>query len=103
MVTLDLRRAEYGDERKPEMRKFFAKINPTNRTDEITADLFVAHGVNDPRVPYFEAQQIAEKVRARGKTVWTVYAENEGHGFRKKANRDYLNAAIAMFLRERLK
>lgn len=99
----DLRRAEYGDERDPEMRKFLAEISPANRAEKITSALLVAHGVNDPRVPFSEAQQIADKVRAAGKSVWTVYADNEGHGFGKKDNRDYLSAVEVLFLTKYLK
>jgi len=99
----DLRRAEYGDERKPAMREIFDKISPAKRVDKIRSSLLVAHGVNDPRVPIFEAQQIAEKVRAAGRPVWTVYADNEGHGFGKKDNRDYLTAVEVLFLKDSLK
>ncbi|HVX10030.1 MAG TPA: alpha/beta fold hydrolase [Pirellulales bacterium] len=95
----DLRRAEYGDERKPEMRAVFEKINPTAGADKIRAALLVAHGRNDPRVPFSEAEQIGEKVRAAGRPVWTVYADNEGHGFAKKDNRDYLTAVQVLFLK----
>ena len=98
----DLRRAEYGDERDPKMQAVFARINPTSSAHKIKSELLVAHGRNDPRVPFTEAVQIVEKVRKSGKQVWTVYADNEGHGFRKKANRDYLDAVIAMFLAESL-
>jgi dipeptidyl aminopeptidase/acylaminoacyl peptidase len=99
----DLRRAEYGDERDPTMRAFFERIDPTSHATEIRSALLVAHGVNDPRVPFFEAKQIADKVRANGRSVWTVYADNEGHGFRKKDNRDYLTAVTAMFLEQHLR
>ena len=99
----DLRRAEYGDERIPAMQAVFDRINPTANADKIRSALYVAHGVNDPRVPYSEAVQIVEKVRANGHKVWTVYADNEGHGFRKKGNRDYVSATIALFLRQHLK
>jgi dipeptidyl aminopeptidase/acylaminoacyl peptidase len=99
----DLRRAEYGDERDPKMLAVFEKISPANNADKIRSALMVIHGKNDPRVPFSEAEQIAAKVRANGRTVWTVYADNEGHGFAKKANRDYQSAAVAMFLREHLK
>jgi dipeptidyl aminopeptidase/acylaminoacyl peptidase len=98
----DLRRAEYGDERDPKMRAFFARIDPLNNAQKIHSALLVAHGRNDPRVPFTEAQQIVAKVRGNGKTVWTIYANNEGHGFQKKANRDYLNASIALFLKQNL-
>ena len=98
----DLRRAEYGDERDPEMRKVFDRINPTSNADKIRSALMVAHGVNDPRVPFSEAQQIAEKVRSQGRPVWTVYADNEGHGFGKKDNADYVRAVQVMFLKQHL-
>lgn len=96
----DLRRVEYGDERDPKMKAFFEKISPANRVDKIKSDLLVIHGKNDPRVPFAEAQQIAAKVREKGRPVWTVYAANEGHGFGKKENVDYLRAVEVMFLKK---
>lgn len=98
----DLRRAEYGDERDPKMQAFFERIDPLNNVREIRSQLLVAHGRNDPRVPFSEAEQIARSVHARNRRVWTVYADNEGHGFAKKANRDYLTAVIVLFFREAL-
>lgn len=99
---VDLRRAEYGDERKPEMRAVFERIAPLHNTDKIKSELLVIHGRNDPRVPFFEAEQIAAKVRASGRSVWTVFADNEGHGFAKKENADYQRAVEAMFLQKHL-
>jgi dipeptidyl aminopeptidase/acylaminoacyl peptidase len=98
----DLRRAEYGDERDPKMQAFFEKTDPLSNVERINSALLVAHGRNDPRVPFSEAEQIAQSVHARGKPVWTVYADNEGHGFAKKANRDYLTAVTVLFFREAL-
>lgn len=99
---VDLRRAEYGDERKPEMRAVFERIAPLHNTDKIKSELLVIHGRNDPRVPFFEAEQIAAKVRASGRSVWTIFADNEGHGFAKKENSDYQRAVEAMFLKKHL-
>ena len=99
---VDLRRAEYGDERDPKMQAVFERISPANHADKIVCDLLVAHGKNDPRVPFSEAEQIAEKVRGHGRTVWTVFADNEGHGFAKKDNADYLRAVEAYFLKQSL-
>jgi dipeptidyl aminopeptidase/acylaminoacyl peptidase len=98
----DLRRAEYGDERDEKMKEFFEKTSPANNADKIKSWLLVVHGKNDPRVPFSEAQQIAEKVRANGRPVWTVYADNEGHGFGKKENADYLRAVEVLFLQRAL-
>jgi dipeptidyl aminopeptidase/acylaminoacyl peptidase len=99
----DLRRAEYGDERDPEMRKVFERIDPLANAGKIKSALLVIHGKNDPRVPFFEAEQIAKKVRESGKPVWTVFADNEGHGFAKKENRDYMTNVVVAFLKEHLK
>ncbi len=98
----DLRRAEYGDERDPQMRAVFERISPANNANRIRSALFVAHGRNDPRVPFGEAVQIADKVRANGRPVWTVFADNEGHGFSKKDNDDYVRAAQVVFLQQHL-
>lgn len=97
---VDLRRAEYGDERDEKMRAIFERISPANHPEKIVSALLVAHGKNDPRVPFSEAEQISAKVRANGRTVWTVFADNEGHGFAKKDNADYFRAVEAWFLRK---
>ncbi len=94
----DLRRAEYGDERDPEMRAFQERISPSNNTGRITKPLFIIQGLNDPRVPVTESEQMLEKVRARGTPVWYLMAKDEGHGFRKKSNRDFMATAVALFL-----
>ena len=100
---VDLRRAEYGDERDPAMQAVFDRISPANHAGRIRSALLVAHGKNDPRVPFAEAVQIAGKVRANGRPVWTVYAANEGHGFGRKENRDYVAAVTALFLQTHLR
>ena len=99
---VDLRRAEYGDERDPQMKSIFEKISPLNHADKIQTSLMVVHGKNDPRVPFFEAEQIAARVRQNGKSVWTVFANNEGHGFAKKDNIDYQRAVEVLFLKQHL-
>jgi len=98
----DLRRAEYGDERIPEVRVVLERISPLNKADAIEAALFVQQGKNDPRVPMSESEQIVKAVRARGKDVWYLLAENEGHGFRKKENQDFATQATVLFFREKL-
>ncbi|MGI9190141.1 MAG: alpha/beta hydrolase family protein, partial [Longimicrobiaceae bacterium] len=98
----DLRRPEYGDERDPKMRAFFERIAPARNADRITAPLFVIQGQNDPRVPVTEAEQIVRVVRSNDRPVWYMNALNEGHGYRKQENRDLMNAAVVMFLREHL-
>ena len=98
----DLRRAEYGDEREPAMAAVFERISPLNNASKIRAPLFVAQGRNDPRVPYTEAEQIVKAVRGNGQPVWYLEYADEGHGFRKKANSDYFNAATMLFWQQHL-
>jgi dipeptidyl aminopeptidase/acylaminoacyl peptidase len=95
----DLRRVEYGDERDPKMRAFLERISPVSNADRISAPLFVVHGRNDPRVPYTEAEQIVAAAQKNGVPVWYLLADNEGHGFVRKANADYLFYAMAEFVR----
>ena len=92
-----MRRSEYGDERDPDMRKFLEGISPLTHAEKIKLPLMVSHGKNDPRVPYTEAEQIVKKVRANGSPVWYLLAEDEGHGFAKKANADFQFAAMTTF------
>ena len=94
----DLRRVEYGDEREPAMRAFMEKISPLNNAARIKKPLFVVQGKNDPRVPYQEADQIVATVKQGGVPVWYMMANDEGHGFAKKANSDYQFFAGISFL-----
>jgi dipeptidyl aminopeptidase/acylaminoacyl peptidase len=98
----DLRRVEYGDERVPEMRAFLERISPLTNASKIKKPLFVVQGKNDPRVPYTEAEQIVAKVRELGTPVWYLRGENEGHGFARKENSDYLTWAMVLFMNENL-
>jgi dipeptidyl aminopeptidase/acylaminoacyl peptidase len=98
----DLRRVEYGDERDPKMREFLESIAPANKAKNITKPLFVIAGQNDPRVPASESSQMVQVVRQNGTPVWWLLAKNEGHGFAKKKNRDYLFYATVMFVKEYL-
>ncbi len=98
----DLRRVEYGDERLPEMRAFMEQTAPLNNAAKITQPMFIIQGLNDPRVPASEAEQMVSKIRTNGGEVWYLAAKDEGHGFRKKANRDFQAAATVLFIRRTL-
>lgn len=98
----DLRRVEYGDERDPRMREFFEKTAPLNNADKITKPLFLVQGKNDPRVPYTESEQMVAKLRELGRPVWYLRAENEGHGFARKENADFLFFSTVKFVEQTL-
>lgn len=98
----DLRRAEYGDERDAEVLEVLKRISPLTAVEKIRAALYVQQGANDPRVPQSEAEQIVQAVRKRGADVWYMLATDEGHGFQKKANRDFAQMTALMFLEKHL-
>jgi dipeptidyl aminopeptidase/acylaminoacyl peptidase len=95
----DLRRVEYGDERDPKMREFLERIAPMNHVEMIKKPMFVIAGKNDPRVPASESQQIAAALKSNGTPVWFLMANDEGHGFAKKMNNDFLFYGTAEFFK----
>lgn len=98
----DLRRVEYGDERDPAMRAYLQKISPLNNVDKISVPMFIVQGENDPRVPVTESTQVVQALRDEGHSVWYMNALNEGHGFKKRENRDIYQQATVLFLRQHL-
>jgi dipeptidyl aminopeptidase/acylaminoacyl peptidase len=98
----DLRRVEYGDERDPKMREFLNRIAPLNNAEKIVKPLFVVQGGNDPRVPLSESEQIVKTLRKQSTPVWYLMAKDEGHGFARKQNRDFLFYATVLFVKEYL-
>ena len=63
----------------------------------------VAHGANDPRVPVGETAQLVAAVRGADHDVWYMLARNEGHGFRRKENRDLFMELTVLFLEQHLR
>jgi dipeptidyl aminopeptidase/acylaminoacyl peptidase len=92
------RRAEYGDERDPDMRAYLRRISPLTNVERISRPLLIVHGKNDPRVPLSEAEQIVYRLRSKGGDVWYLQARDEGHAFRIKQNRDAYYKTFAQFL-----
>jgi dipeptidyl aminopeptidase/acylaminoacyl peptidase len=80
------------------MRAYLRRISPLTNAERITKPLLVVHGKNDPRVPVNEAEQIVNRLRLKGDEVWYLLAADEGHGYRKKQNRDAYLAVFAQFL-----
>ena len=98
----DLRRVEYGDERDPAQRQQLVAISPLTRATELRVPMMVVTGANDPRVPASEAEQMVRAVRANGRAAWHLIGQNEGHGFSKKENVDYLFWTSLMFWQQNL-
>ena len=98
----DLRRAEYGDERDPMIFKFLKDLSPYNHSKKITRPLLIVQGANDPRVPASESLQMERALRKQGVETWFLMAANEGHGFRRRENRNYQFLTTVAFLRKHL-
>jgi dipeptidyl aminopeptidase/acylaminoacyl peptidase len=92
------RRAEFGDERDPDMRSFLRRISPLTNTERIVRPVLIVHGKNDPWVPLSQSDQLVNRIRSRGGEVWYLQAGDEGHGFAKLANREAYYRAFAQFL-----
>lgn len=90
-----LREAEYGPLTD---REFLASISPTNMAEKINGELFVFHGANDPRVPVSDAYILIDKLKKAGKKVQKHVFEDEGHGYRKKENRNIYFQKSAEFI-----
>jgi dipeptidyl aminopeptidase/acylaminoacyl peptidase len=84
------RRAEYGDERIPEMRDFLVRISPVTNVPKLKVPLFIVHGAQDSRVPPGQAEEMAKLVRANNVPVWTTVYADEGHDvWAKAANNNF--------------
>jgi dipeptidyl aminopeptidase/acylaminoacyl peptidase len=98
----DLRRAEYGDERDPKVHEVLLRISPITNVKKISKPMMIVQGRNDPRVPWSESEQMVKAIRENGSDVWYLLAGDEGHGFTKKRNQDFQQAASVVFVREHL-
>ncbi|HEX4601007.1 MAG TPA: prolyl oligopeptidase family serine peptidase, partial [Gemmatimonadales bacterium] len=94
----DLRRVEYGDERDSTIRAWMERTAPLTNVAKVTKPLFIVAGMNDPRVPRTESEQMVAALKQRGVPVWYLMAKDEGHGFRKKANQDFQFYATLLFV-----
>ncbi len=93
-----LREIEYGTVEQDS--DFFNQVDPLNHADEITAPLLVIHGVNDPRVPIGESEQIVNKLKQRGHPVTYLRIEGEGHNLVKPEDKVYVYSMVAAFLEQ---
>ncbi|NLY20244.1 MAG: S9 family peptidase [Tissierellia bacterium] len=79
------------------------RVSPIHKIDEIIAPLMVIHGVNDPRVPLSEAEQVINSLESRNVPVKSLIYPDEGHGISKKKNQIDAYPKMVAFLKEHLK
>jgi len=76
---------EYGN---PETEADLLRdLSPIHKVDRVVAPTIVLHGANDTNVPVVEAEQVVQSLEQREIPVKYVLFPDEGHGWRKTANR----------------
>jgi dipeptidyl aminopeptidase/acylaminoacyl peptidase len=85
-------KAKYGD--PEQQREMLRALSPIHKLDRVRAPTLVLHGANDTNVPVIEAEQVVQALERRGVPVQLVLFPDEGHGFRKIANRIHATTAI---------
>jgi dipeptidyl aminopeptidase/acylaminoacyl peptidase len=96
----DLRRVEYGDERDSKIREYLEKTAPLNNSEKIRKPVYAVVGKNDPRVPWTESRQMLDKLKSNGIQTWFLMANDEGHGYAKKKNQDFLFYSTILFVQQ---
>jgi dipeptidyl aminopeptidase/acylaminoacyl peptidase len=84
------------------MRDFLNRIAPLSNAEKITKPLFIVQGGNDPRVPLSESEQLFHRLKQNGTPVWYLMAKDEGHGFYKRQNEDFLFYSTVLFVQRYL-
>jgi dipeptidyl aminopeptidase/acylaminoacyl peptidase len=92
---------EYGDPKT--QVDLLRALSPLGKLDQIKAALMVQHGANDTNVPVVEAEQVVENLKKRGVPVEYILFPDEGHGWRKTANRVRSDVALVQFFSKYLK
>lgn len=91
---------EYGDPKT--QRELLRTLSPIHKLDKVKTPLLVMHGANDTNVPVVEAEQVVNTLKKRGIEVDYVLFPDEGHGWRKEANRVRSTLELTRFFRKHL-
>jgi len=79
------------------------RISPLFHAENITKPTLVVQGANDPRVLQVESDELVAAIQANEVPVEYIVFPDEGHGFRKRANRITASDAYVTFLDTYLK
>jgi dipeptidyl aminopeptidase/acylaminoacyl peptidase len=83
---------KYGDPKT--QADMLRRLSPIHKIDQVKAATIVLHGANDTNVPVVEAEQVVNGLKKRGIPVEYVLFPDEGHGWRKQANRIRSDVAV---------
>jgi dipeptidyl aminopeptidase/acylaminoacyl peptidase len=73
-------------------------ISPLYRLDKFNVPVLIAHGEDDPRVPYQNAKALRAALDKAGKPYEWLSRPKEGHGFYAQKNREALYEQMEAFL-----
>jgi len=75
-----------------------AQVSPLQNAARVKAPVLMAYGGEDTRVPVVHGERMRDALLKQGTAVeWVVY-QDEGHGFRREANRIDFYSRVAKFL-----
>ncbi|MFN7106306.1 MAG: alpha/beta hydrolase family protein, partial [Pyrobaculum sp.] len=89
------REAEYGP---LENKELLFQLSPAAHVEKIEAPLMIVHGANDIRVPVYEAEQLAQRLKELGRYVEVIILPDEGHGITKVKNRVHIYTSVVKFI-----
>ncbi len=83
-------------------KEFLEEWSPSNHADKIKAPVFMAYGLQDPRVNIKHARVMEDGMKKAGVKYELMVKKDEGHGFRKEENRYDFYGRMESFLAENL-
>lgn len=84
----------------PEVLRDFS---PITHIAKLKAEVLIAHGEKDERVPFTHAKRLREALEQHGKSFEWFVKSSEGHGFYDEENRTEYYERVAAFLAKHLK
>ena len=84
-------------------RRFLEEWSPSNHADKIKVPVFMAYGLQDPRVNIKHARVMEDAMEDAGVKYELMIKKDEGHGYRKEENRYDFYGRMESFLAENLK
>ncbi len=82
--------------------EFLDEWSPANHADKIRVPVFMAYGLQDPRVNIKHARVMEDAMEEHGVKFELMVKKDEGHGFRKEENQIDFYTRVESFLAENL-
>ncbi|HMB59063.1 MAG TPA: S9 family peptidase, partial [Xanthomonadales bacterium] len=84
-------------------KEFLEEWSPSNHGDKIKVPVFMAYGLQDPRVNIRHARVMEDALQDANVSYELMVKKDEGHGFRKQENMYDFYGQMEVFLAENLK